>query len=68
MNFNTFSNIQFDTSIKSQYEGQALNKPVLSIHRVQDAPLQEMGDKGVCLSMHQPWASLLTGGIKLYAI
>ncbi|KAK3743126.1 hypothetical protein RRG08_063984 [Elysia crispata] len=32
--------------------------------RIQDKELQEMSDKGMCLSMHQPWASLLIHGIK----
>ena len=37
------------------------NKPVF---RLQDKSLQEMRDDGVCLSMHQPWATLLIVGIK----
>uniref|UniRef100_G3PXV0 Activating signal cointegrator 1 n=1 Tax=Gasterosteus aculeatus aculeatus TaxID=481459 RepID=G3PXV0_GASAC len=32
--------------------------------RLQDRDLQEMSDGGWCLSMHQPWASLLIKGIK----
>ncbi|XP_060796409.1 activating signal cointegrator 1 [Neoarius graeffei] len=32
--------------------------------RIQDRELLEMADGGWCLSMHQPWASLLTCGIK----
>ncbi|XP_051919102.1 activating signal cointegrator 1 isoform X2 [Hippocampus zosterae] len=32
--------------------------------RLQDKELQEMCDSGWCLSMHQPWASLLVKGIK----
>uniref|UniRef100_A0A3P8Z4E9 Activating signal cointegrator 1 n=1 Tax=Esox lucius TaxID=8010 RepID=A0A3P8Z4E9_ESOLU len=32
--------------------------------RLQDRELQEMADGGWCLSMHQPWASLLVKGIK----
>ncbi|XP_034736954.1 activating signal cointegrator 1 [Etheostoma cragini] len=32
--------------------------------RLQDKNLQEMSDGGWCLSMHQPWASLLIKGIK----
>ena len=32
--------------------------------RLQDQELQEMKDDGMCLSMHQPWASLLVWGIK----
>ena len=36
-----------------------------AVTRVQDRELQEMADDGVCLSMHQPWASLLVAGIKV---
>ncbi|XP_075215952.1 activating signal cointegrator 1 isoform X2 [Lycorma delicatula] len=32
--------------------------------RIQDKEYLEMVDEGFCLSMHQPWASLLIGGIK----
>lgn len=32
--------------------------------RLQDKELQEISDGGWCLSMHQPWASLLVKGIK----
>ncbi|XP_077174356.1 activating signal cointegrator 1 isoform X2 [Paroedura picta] len=32
--------------------------------RIQDREIQEMSDGGCCLSMHQPWASLLIKGIK----
>ncbi|XP_037550365.1 activating signal cointegrator 1-like [Nematolebias whitei] len=32
--------------------------------RLQDRELQEISDGGWCLSMHQPWASLLVKGIK----
>ncbi|KAF1392577.1 hypothetical protein PFLUV_G00029510 [Perca fluviatilis] len=32
--------------------------------RLQDKDLQEMSDGGWCLSMHQPWATLLVKGIK----
>ncbi|ESO09785.1 hypothetical protein HELRODRAFT_183880 [Helobdella robusta] len=31
---------------------------------VQDSGVQMMVDEGMCLSMHQPWASLLVAGIK----
>ena len=34
--------------------------------RLQDKGLQEVVDNGMCLSMHQPWASLLVAGIKMY--
>ncbi|ELT87196.1 hypothetical protein CAPTEDRAFT_221890 [Capitella teleta] len=32
--------------------------------RIQDRELREMSDEGSCMSMHQPWASLLILGIK----
>ncbi|CAH1797101.1 unnamed protein product [Owenia fusiformis] len=34
--------------------------------RLQDCELQQMSDDGMCLSMHQPWASLLVKGIKIH--
>ncbi|BFZ02095.1 hypothetical protein BsWGS_05134 [Bradybaena similaris] len=37
-----------------------------SSHRIQDKELQEISDDGMCLSMHQPWASLLVTGIKMH--
>ncbi|KAF2356163.1 ASCH domain, partial [Trinorchestia longiramus] len=37
---------------------------VNKMDRLQDSELQEMSDQGKCLSMHQPWASLLIAGIK----
>lgn len=33
--------------------------------RVQDKEFLEMSDSGACLSLHQPWASLLVAGIKM---
>ncbi|XP_045216561.1 activating signal cointegrator 1-like [Mercenaria mercenaria] len=36
------------------------------VSRIQDRELQEMSDDGMCMSMHQPWASLLVAGIKLH--
>uniref|UniRef100_A0A8C5PNG1 Activating signal cointegrator 1 n=1 Tax=Leptobrachium leishanense TaxID=445787 RepID=A0A8C5PNG1_9ANUR len=38
--------------------------PERSRLRIQDRELQEMSDPGMCLSMHQPWASLLVAGVK----
>uniref|UniRef100_A0A1B6C1E5 ASCH domain-containing protein n=3 Tax=Clastoptera arizonana TaxID=38151 RepID=A0A1B6C1E5_9HEMI len=35
-----------------------------SLSRIQDKEYLEMVDEGYCLSMHQPWASLLVAGIK----
>ena len=48
------------TSLKNLAEKQG-GREVL---RIQDKELQEMSDTGACLSMHQPWASLLVLGIK----
>ena len=47
-------------SIKSLAEKQQGRE----ILRIQDKEFQEMSDTGACLSMHQPWASLLVLGIK----
>ncbi|KAK2524625.1 hypothetical protein Q9233_009554 [Columba guinea] len=38
--------------------------PERSRLRIQDRELQEISDDGWCLSLHQPWASLLVRGIK----
>jgi hypothetical protein len=34
------------------------------ITRIQDKELLEMSDDGWCMSMHQPWATLLVNGVK----
>ncbi|KAB5558860.1 hypothetical protein PHYPO_G00022060 [Pangasianodon hypophthalmus] len=52
-----------DISHKSKSQGTE-QKAERSRLRIQDRELQEMVDGGWCLSMHQPWASLLTCGIK----
>lgn len=44
--------------------GKQAQPPERSRLRLQDAELQQMADGGWCLSMHQPWASLLVKGIK----
>lgn len=36
-----------------------------NLTRLQDSDLQQMTDTGKCLSMHQPYASLLVAGIKM---
>ncbi len=40
------------------------NNKKSTINRLQDNTLQELKDEGMCLSLHQPWASLLVNGIK----
>ena len=42
------------------------NKPKRKITRLQDSRIMEMYDSGTCLTMHQPWASLLIKGIKIH--
>uniref|UniRef100_A0A1A7YS65 Activating signal cointegrator 1 n=1 Tax=Iconisemion striatum TaxID=60296 RepID=A0A1A7YS65_9TELE len=51
---------------KEQRKGLAEQKGGEERHRLrlQDKELQEISDGGWCLSMHQPWASLLVRGIK----
>uniref|UniRef100_U5EU27 Putative regulation of transcription n=1 Tax=Corethrella appendiculata TaxID=1370023 RepID=U5EU27_9DIPT len=53
----------FDEMIKSQNENHAKNLDC-KYNRVQDKEFLEMSDMRHCLSMHQPWASLLIAGIK----
>ena len=63
------------TSLKFVSSGSRGSKPLSSerpvekknekeVMRIQDKEFQEMSDTGSCLSMHQPWASLLVMGIK----
>lgn len=47
---------------KSEITNNRWNQPI----RIQDRELQEITDKGMCLSLHQPWASLLVMGIKTH--
>lgn len=56
----------FDENISKQFP--KLKNPTNGFdgvfNRVQDKEFQEMSDQKSCLSMHQPWASLLVAGIK----
>ncbi|CAG9563779.1 unnamed protein product [Danaus chrysippus] len=57
--------LKFDTSVGGQSNiGVSQSWGVTG--RVQDGQLLEMSDTGRCLSMHQPWASLLVEGIKMH--
>lgn len=60
--------LQFDESVQSQAYAAAVKRPGSESgqSRVQDPEIQEMSDAGRCLSMHQPWASLLVEGIKMH--
>lgn len=55
----------FDESPSQSTKTTSSVKPSEKV-RVQDAELQKMSDPGKCLSMHQPYASLLVAGIKKY--
>lgn len=51
----------------SRNKERAMKTPLTTsnrLDRLQNPELQEMSDQGKCLSMHQPWASLLIAGIK----
>lgn len=45
-------------------EVSSFTKRAKNLLRIQDDDIQKISDKGLCLSMHQPWASLLVMGIK----
>ena len=47
------------------FENSAMKHSEKVVCRIQDKEFQEMSDTGMCLSMHQPWASLLVVGIKM---
>ncbi|XP_024935817.1 activating signal cointegrator 1 isoform X2 [Cephus cinctus] len=47
---------------KPSNESNTLN----TVYRIQDREYLEMVDEGLCLSMHQPYASLLVAGIKVH--
>eukprot|EP00123_Amoebidium_parasiticum_P021418 comp6674_c0_seq1/m.2457 comp6674_c0_seq1/g.2457 ORF comp6674_c0_seq1/g.2457 comp6674_c0_seq1/m.2457 type:complete len:601 (-) comp6674_c0_seq1:395-2197(-) len=49
---------------ENKKDGPYTEKVLRPVYRVQDAELSIMGDAGLCMSMHQPWASLLVAGIK----
>ena len=49
------------SNINSDDSGNVWQKKA---NRIQDRAILEMSDDGMCMSMHQPWASLLVKGIK----
>lgn len=49
-------------------DGSVKRRTHIAPIRLQDRALQEMRDDGMCLSMHQPWATLLVAGIKRYCL
>ena len=51
-------------SSSADKEQPIVKKNIRSSLRIQDDEIQKISDQGLCLSMHQPWASLLVMGIK----
>ena len=51
---------------KAKKNSSTKKQTSFSKNRVQDDRLKEMFDEGTCLTMHQPWASLLIKGIKVH--
>ena len=58
-------NFQFQESALSNRLNTNSSDNASHRFRVQDQEFLKMTDMGKCLSMHQPWASYLTSGIKL---
>ncbi|XP_043677103.1 activating signal cointegrator 1 [Vespula pensylvanica] len=69
-NSNIYPNIDFTSPMYIKQEAKcSTNKQTLSINansKIQDKEYLELTDQGLCLSMHQPYASLLVTGIKLH--
>lgn len=55
---------QFDESVVDAHHNPNRPKYDGIYNRVQDKELLEVSDLRKCISMHQPWASLLVAGIK----
>ena len=69
LNCPNVTSLKFVSSVKGgnkplNYEGVVEKQGAKEVLRIQDKEFQEMSDTGACLSMHQPWASLLVLGIK----
>ena len=65
VDINLLSNVQFEASAKEVVKPARVSASDDKV-RLQDGELQKMSDAGKCLSMHQPYASLLVAGIKKY--
>ncbi|XP_043505728.1 activating signal cointegrator 1 [Polistes fuscatus] len=70
INSNISPNIDFDSPMYIKQETKlSVNKQTSNIiakSKIQDKEYLELTDQGLCLSMHQPYASLLVAGIKLH--
>ncbi|XP_011869583.1 PREDICTED: activating signal cointegrator 1 [Vollenhovia emeryi] len=69
-NLNICPTIEFDrpTFVEGTFgTSKGIENPVWNTEgRIQDKEYLEMFDQGLCLSMHQPYASLLVAGIKTH--
>lgn len=69
-NFPNVTSLKFVSSAKAgvnkppSYDNAVEKQHGKEVLRIQDKEFQQMSDTGACLSMHQPWASLLVLGIK----
>ncbi|XP_015179609.1 PREDICTED: activating signal cointegrator 1 isoform X4 [Polistes dominula] len=69
INSNISPNINFDSLTYIKQETMRSVKQTSNIiakSKIQDKEYLELTDQGLCLSMHQPYASLLVAGIKLH--
>lgn len=53
-----------ETGMKNKDQGKSSGFSAVDTFRSANEQLQETVDTGMCLSMHQPYASLLVAGIK----
>ncbi|KAL5969710.1 Activating signal cointegrator 1 [Taenia solium] len=66
LNVPTPQSLQLKTT-ESQVVAKGIQSATrLESSRVQDSDQQKVVDRGFCLSMHQPWASLLVRGTKIH--
>jgi hypothetical protein len=61
-----FEDPQFVGQLAKKQKDPREKAPVLWSNRIQDAELQEMVDAGNCLSVQQPYATLIVDGIKMF--
>lgn len=56
-----------ENNINVNFENHENNemKGISNSNRIGNVEFLETVDQGMCLSMHQPWASLLIAGIKM---
>ena len=58
----------FATATWSSQHAAAAPSSGGSVSRLQDGALSAMSDTGQCMSMHQPYASLLVQGVKMHEV